>query len=161
MVRRRPSTDCVFPLGNTHTSSGAIRATTVRDSEEDGHARRGCREQPSGCVTWRRGNERSCLHGDKEGVLQLVLDSAATECRPLGQDWQSSTTSVTDTEKSEQRSRGDGFLRSARSCFAHSLAVLKEQKSRLFDVSRHSPMVPWTIRRVAWVVKRYNVRRDA
>ena len=30
------------------------------------------RDQPSGCVTW--GMNASCVHGDKEGVLQLLLD---------------------------------------------------------------------------------------
>ena len=30
--------------------------------------------------------ERFCLHGDKEGVLQLLLDNVAKECRPEGQD---------------------------------------------------------------------------
>ena len=30
------------------------------------------RQQPSGCVTWCM---NSCLHGDKEGVLQLQLDT--------------------------------------------------------------------------------------
>ena len=32
--------------------------------------------------------ERFCLHGDKEGVLQLLLDKVGNECRPEGQDWQ-------------------------------------------------------------------------
>ena len=32
--------------------------------------------------------ERFCLHGDKEGVLQMLLDEVAKECRPEGQDWQ-------------------------------------------------------------------------
>ena len=32
--------------------------------------------------------ERFCLHGDKEGVLQLLLDKVAKECRLEGQEWQ-------------------------------------------------------------------------
>ena len=32
--------------------------------------------------------ERFCLHGDKEGVLQLLLDKVVRACRPEGQDWQ-------------------------------------------------------------------------
>ena len=34
------------------------------------------------------GYERFCLHGDKEGVLQLPLDKVAKVCRPEEQDWQ-------------------------------------------------------------------------
>ena len=34
------------------------------------------------------GYERFCLHGDTEGVLQLLLDKVARKCRPEGQDWQ-------------------------------------------------------------------------
>ena len=34
------------------------------------------------------GYERFCLHGDTGGVLQLLLDKEAKECRPEGQDWQ-------------------------------------------------------------------------
>ena len=30
----------------------------------------------------------ACLHGDTEGVLQLLPDNVAGECRPDGQDWQ-------------------------------------------------------------------------
>ena len=44
------------------------------------------RQQPNGCVKW--GMKRFCPHGDKEGVLQLLLDRVAKECRPEGQDWQ-------------------------------------------------------------------------
>ena len=36
-------------------------------------------QQPSGCVTW---GMNACLHGDKEGILQLLLDKVAKECRP-------------------------------------------------------------------------------
>ena len=34
------------------------------------------------------GYERFRLHGNKEGLLQLLLDKVAKECRPEGQDWQ-------------------------------------------------------------------------
>ena len=33
-------------------------------------------------------------------------------------------------------------------------------KSSLFEVTTHSPMLPWTIRHAAWILTRYNVRRD-
>ena len=65
------------------TFSGAIYATMVPDSTK--------MDMP--CVVaatakWVRdlGYERCCLHGDKEGVLQLLLDKVARECRPDGED---------------------------------------------------------------------------
>ena len=67
-------------LVGADTSSGAIRrwCPTPR--------RWACpmlwRQQPIGCVTW--GMNAFCLHGDKEGVLQLLLDKVAKECRPDG-----------------------------------------------------------------------------
>ena len=33
-------------------------------------------------------HERFCLHGDNQGVLHLLLDKVAKECRLEGQDWQ-------------------------------------------------------------------------
>ena len=44
----------------------------------------------AGTAKWVRdfGYERFCLHGDEEGVLQLLLDRVAKECRLEGQDWQ-------------------------------------------------------------------------
>ena len=34
------------------------------------------------------------------------------------------------------------------------------RKSHLFEVTTHSPVLPWTIRHAAWILTRYNVRRD-
>ena len=72
-------------LVGTDTSSGAIHATMVPDSKK--------MDMPyvvSATGKWVRdlGYERFCLHGDKEGVLQLLLVKVAKECRPEGQDWQ-------------------------------------------------------------------------
>ena len=74
-------------------SSGAIHATMVPDSKKV--------DMPyvvAATAEWVRDlrHERFCRHGDKEGVLQLPLDKVAKECRLH------STTSVTDTEPSEQ-----------------------------------------------------------
>ena len=65
----------------------------------------------AGTAKWERDleYERFCPHGDKEGVLHLLLDKVA---KNVGD----STTSVTETEPSVQWSRGEGFLHSARSC---------------------------------------------
>ena len=72
-------------LVGADTSSGAIHATMVPDSKK--------MDMPyvvAATAKWVRdlGYERFCLHGDKEGVLQLLLDKVAKECRPEGQDWQ-------------------------------------------------------------------------
>ena len=44
----------------------------------------------AGTAKWVRhlGYERFDPHGDREGVLQLLLHKVAKECRPEGQDWQ-------------------------------------------------------------------------
>ena len=67
------------------TSSGAIHATMVPDSKK--------MDMPNvvaATAKWLRylEYERFCLHGDKEGILQMLLDPVAKECRPEGQDWQ-------------------------------------------------------------------------
>ena len=72
-------------LVGADTSSGAIHATMVPDSKK--------MDMPCAVATtakWVRDlvYERFCLHGDKEGVLQLLLDKVAKECRLEGQDWQ-------------------------------------------------------------------------
>ena len=68
------------------------------------------RQQPNGVRDLEY--ERFCLHGDKEEVLQLLLDKVAKECRPEGQKVANSVTSVTDTAPSEQWSSGESRLHS-------------------------------------------------
>ena len=72
-------------LVGADTSSGAIHAAMVPDSKK--------MDMPyvvTATAKWVRdlGYERLCLHGDKEGVFQLLLDKVAKECRLEGQDWQ-------------------------------------------------------------------------
>ena len=59
------------------------------------------------------GYERFCLHGDTEGVLQLLLGKVAKELSFRRTRLANSTTSVTDTEPSEQWSSGESRLHSA------------------------------------------------
>ena len=64
---------------------GAIHATMVPDSKN--------MDMPcvvAAAAKWVRDVwfTRFCQHGDKEVVLQLILDKVAKECRPEGQDWQ-------------------------------------------------------------------------
>ena len=68
-------------LVGTDTSSGAIHATMVHDSKK--------MDMPYVVATTAKlvrylGDERFCLHGDKEGVLHLLVDKVAKECRPEG-----------------------------------------------------------------------------
>ena len=66
---------CFFVGADT----GAIHATMVPDSKK-----MDMRHVIAATAKWVRdlGYERFCLHGDKEGVLQLLLDKVAKECRP-------------------------------------------------------------------------------
>ena len=100
-------------LAGTVTSSGAIHATMVPDSKK--------MDMPYVVATtakWVRdlGYERFCPHGDKGGVLQLLLDKVAKECRPEGQDWQI-LRQVSPTQPSEQRSSGECRLHSTWTCW--------------------------------------------
>ena len=65
-------------LVRADTSSGAIHATTVPDSKK--------MDMPyvvAATAKWVRDlrYESFCLHGDEEGVLQLLLDKMSKECR--------------------------------------------------------------------------------
>ena len=71
-------------LVGADTSSGAIHATMVPDSKK--------MYMPYVVAATAKSvrdlvYERFCLHRDK-GVLQLLLDKMAKECRLEGQDWQ-------------------------------------------------------------------------
>ena len=73
-----------FSLVGADTSSGAIHATMVPDFKK--------MDMPYVVAATAKclrdlENERFCPHGDEEGVLQLLLDKVARECRPEGQDW--------------------------------------------------------------------------
>ena len=72
-------------LVGADTSSGATHATMVPDSKKMDML-----HVVAATAKWVRdlGYERFCLHGDKQGVLQLLLDKVAKECRPEGHDWQ-------------------------------------------------------------------------
>ena len=65
-----PSADCVFPRGNRHLFWSHTRDNGAR-LQEDGLV--------AGTAKWVRDlkYERCRLHGDTEGVLQLLLDKVA------------------------------------------------------------------------------------
>ena len=95
------------------------------------------------------GYERFCLHGDKEGVLQLLLDKVARECRPEEQDLQ-----ILRQVSPTQSHQSNGATEKAVS------TVRGLARTYLHFSKTHSPMLPWTVRHATWVPTRYNVRRD-
>ena len=103
------------------------------------------------------GYERCCLHGDK-GVLQLLLDQVARECRPERQDWQI-LQQVSPTQSHQSNGGAEKAVSTVRGLAGTYLAVLKD-KIPSFEVTTHSPILPWTIRHAASVLTRYHVRRD-
>ena len=139
-------------LVGTDTSSGAIHATMVPDSKK--------MDMPYVVTTtakWVRdlGYERFCRHGDKEGVLQLLLDKVAKECRPEGQDWQI-LRQVSPTQSHQSNGAAEKAVSTVRGLAGTNLAVIKD-KIPYFAVTT---MLPWTIRHAAWILTTYNVRRD-
>ena len=91
--------------------------------------------------------ERLCLHGDKEGALQLLLDKVAKECRPEGQDWKI-LRQVSPTQSHQSNGAAEKAVSTVRGVAGAYLAVLKD-KIPSFGVTTHSPMFPWTIRNAA------------
>ena len=106
------------------------------------------RQQPNGCVT--RGMNAFVKQGDKEGVLQLLLDKVAKECRPEGQDWQF-LRQVSPTQSHQSNGAAEKAVSTVRGLARTFLAVLKD-KIPSFEVTTHSQMLPWTIRHAAWIL---------
>ena len=94
------------------------------------------------------GYERFCLHGDTEGVLQLLLGKVAKELSFRRTRLANSTTSVTDTEPSEQWSSGG---KPSPQCVDYLEHIWQFSKTNIpsFEVTPHSPTLPWTIRHAA------------
>ena len=102
--------------------------------------------------------ERICLHGDQDGVFKLLLDHVAKDCRPEGRDWQIRR-QVSPTQRYQLKGAAERAFSTVRGLARQYLAVLKDNIAS-FDVTSHSPMLPWTTRHAAWVLTRYNVRRE-
>ena len=117
---------------------------------------RGLPEQPSGCVTWCM--NAFCIHGDKAGVLQLLLDRVTKEVRPEGQDgrFYDKCHRHRAIRAMEPRRKAVSTVRGLARKY---LAVLKDHIPS-FEVTIHSPMLAWTIRHAAWVLTRDTVRRE-
>ena len=82
----------------------------------------------------------------------------AKECRPEGQDWQI-LRRVSPTQSHQSNGAAEKAVSTVLGLAGTYLAVLKD-KIPSFDMTTHSPMCPWTIRHAAWILTRYNVRRD-
>ena len=142
-----PQLQCGGPLQiacflvGADTSSGAIHATMVPDSKK--------MDMPhvvaatTKCVRDLE-YERFCLHGDTEGVLQLLLDKVAKECRPEGQDWQI-LRQVSPTQSHQSKRAAEKAVSTVRGLARTYPAIIKD-KIPSFTVTTHSPVLPWTIR---------------
>ena len=97
----------------------------------------------------------SCLHGDKEGVLHLLLDKVARECRPEGQGWQI-LRQVSPTQSHQSSGAAEKATSTVRGLARTYLAVFKT-KIPSFGLTPDTPMLPWTVRHA---LTRYNVRKD-
>ena len=154
MGDRGPLQTACFLVG-ADASSGAIHATMVPDSMT--------MDMPhvvAATAKWVRdlGYERFCLHGDKEGVLQLLLSKVARDCCPEGQDWQI-LRQVSPTQSHQSNGAAKKAVFTVRGLTRTYLAVIKD-KIPSFDVTTQSAILPWTTRHAAWILTRYNVRRD-
>ena len=110
-------------LVGADTSSGAIHATMVPDSKK--------MVMPyvvAATAKWVRdlACESICLHGDNEGVLQLLLDKLAKECRPEGQDWQI-LRQVSPTQSHQSNGAAEKAISTVRGQARTYLAVLKDR----------------------------------
>ena len=121
--RRNCATDRVFPRGSRHLFWSHTRDNGAR-LQEDGH-------------------ERFGLDGDKEGVLLLLLDKGAKECRPEGQDKQI-VRQVSPTQSHQSNGAAENAVSTVRGLAGTYLAVLKD-KIPSFEVTTQSPMLPWTL----------------
>ena len=138
-------------LVGADTSSGAILATMVPDSEK--------MDMPyvvEATAKWVRdlGYERFCLHGEK-GVLQLLLQKNVVLRDKTGKFY--------DMCHRHRAIRAMEQLRKPSPQCVDSLEhIWQFSKTKIpsFEVTTHSPMLPWTIRHAAWILTRYNVRRD-
>ena len=94
----------------------------------------------------------------KGGLLQLLLDTVEKEHRLEGRDWQI-LRQVSPTQSHQSNGGAVKAVSTVRGLAGTYLAVPKD-KIPSFEVTTHSPMLPWTIRHAAWILTRYNLRRD-
>ena len=103
------------------------------------------------------GYERFCLHGDKEGVLQFLLGKEAKNV--ILKDKTGKFCGKCHRQSHQSNGGAEKAVSTVRGLARTYLAVIKD-KIQSFEVTTHSPMLPWAIRHAAWILTRYNVRRD-
>ena len=74
----------------------------------------------------------------KEGVLRLLLDKVAKECRSEGQHWQI-LRQVSPTQSHQSNGAAEKAVSTARGLARTYLAVIKD---KIPSFTRHSPMLP-------------------
>ena len=123
--------------------------------QEDGHAPMLVRQQPNGCVTWDM-NAFVCMETQKE-FFSCYWTKWQKNCRSEGQDWKI-LQQVSPTQSHQTSGAAEKAVSTVRGQARTCLAV--HRQNPVFEVTTHSPILPWTIRHAAWILTRYNVRRD-
>ena len=112
-------------------------------------------QQPNGCVTW---GTNALSTWRQRRSSSIATGQGGKKCRPEGQDWQI-LRQVSPTQSHQSNGAAEKAVSAVRGLARTYLAVLKG-KIPSSEVTTHSPMLPWTIRHVVWILTRYNVRRD-
>ena len=111
------------------------------------------RQQPSGCVTW---SMNAFVNTETKEFFSCYWTK-----------WQDNVVLMDKVGKFYDkchrhraiRAMAEKTVSTGRGLAGTYLAVLKN-KIPSFEVTTHSPILPWTIRHATWVLTRYNVRRD-
>ena len=80
-------------------------------------------EQPNGYVTW---STNVSVYGDKDGVLQLLLDKVVQQCCLEGEDWQI-LRRVSPTQSHQSKGAAKTAVSTVRSLARTFLAVIKDK----------------------------------
>ena len=113
-------------------------------------------QQPSGCVTW--GMNAFVYMGTEKEFYNCYWTKWQKACRPEGQDRQI-LRQASPTQSHQSNGAAEKIVSTVRGLARTFLAVVKD-KIPSFAVTTHSPVLPWPIRHAAWILTRYNVRRD-
>ena len=159
MGDRGPLQIACFLVG-AGTSSGAIHATTVPDSKKMDMPLL-LPQQRSGYVTW--GYESFCLHGFIYMETKKEFFSCYwTKCQK-NVVWNDKTGKIYGMCHRHRATRAMEPLRKpSPQCVDLPEHIWQFSKTKIpsFEVTTHSPMLPWMIRHAAWILTRRNVRRD-
>ena len=88
----------------------------------------------------------------------MLLDKVQKNVVLRDKDWQI-LRQVSPTQSHQSNGAAEKAVSTVRGLARTYLAVLKDRIPSI-EVTTHSPMLPWTIRHAAWILTRYNLRRD-